>query len=120
MTPSEDLKNYLASTGLSAGFRVQFGMYEADNPADKYLVIRPQNGGNAALIRYPYHSIILVGEVNSSRFALLSKANAIIEAMRSNVHSSGRTFNMQSSEPVFFQTDDKRPVFELSIEMLYS
>jgi hypothetical protein len=40
--------------------------------------------------------------------------------MRSNNHSSGRIFNMQSSEPVFFQTDDMRPVFELSIEMLYS
>lgn len=120
MTPSEDLKNYLDSAGLSAGFRVQFGMYEADNPADKYLVIRPQNGGNAALIRYPYHSIILVGAVNSSGLALLGSANAIIETMRSNVHSSGRTFNMQSSEPVFFLTDDKRPVFELSIEMLYS
>lgn len=120
MTPSEDLKNYLDSTGLSAGFRVQFGMYEADKATDKYLVIRPQQGATADLIRYPFHSIVLVGAVNSSRFALLSSANAIIEAMRSNNHSSGRTFNMQSSEPAFFQTDDARPVFELSIQMLYS
>ena len=56
-TPSDDLRNYLDSTGLSTGFRVQFGMYEADKPADKYLVIRPQNGGNAEEVLQAIDSI---------------------------------------------------------------
>jgi len=118
--PSDDLRDYLALNGLSAGFRVQFGFYEAKSPAEKYLVIKPQSSPTSSIIRRPFNSIILVGAVNSSRTELSNSANAIIESMRSVGYKSGRVFNMQASEPAFFQTEDARPVFELSIEMLYS
>ena len=119
-SPSQDLKDYLALHELSRGFVVQFGLYEPSKTTDKYMVIKPVTSPARELIRAPFHSLTLIGAVNSSSISLLEAANGIIEKMRSDEHSSGRTFTMKASEPALFKLADARPVMELSIEMLYS
>lgn len=102
-------------TPLLPGYRVQFGRWIDGAPTDRFAVIRPVGGVPASLVRRPQFSIMLIGAVGDSSATPDGKAHQIIEAMRA---SSGSIVTMSPGEPVFFSTDDGRPVFELAISTI--
>lgn len=102
-------------TPLLPGWRVQFGRWIDGAPTDRFAVIRPAGGVPASLVRRPQFSIMLIGAVGDSSAIPDGKAHQIIEAMRD---SSGSIVTMSPGEPVFFSTDDGRPVFELAISTI--
>ena len=102
-------------TPLLTGYRVQFGRWIDGAPTDRFAVIRPVGGVPASLVRRPQFSIMLIGAVGDSSAVPDGKAHLIIEAMRA---SSGSIVTMSPGEPVFFSTDDGRPVIELAISTI--
>lgn len=102
-------------TPLLPGYRVQFGRWIDGAPNDRFAVIRPVGGVPAPLVRRPQFSIMLIGAVGDSSAVPDGKAHLIIEAMRAG---SGSIVTMSPGEPVFFSTDDGRPVIELAISTI--
>lgn len=102
-------------TPLLTGWRVQFGRWIDGAPTDRFAVIRPVGGVPASLVRRPQFSLMLIGATGDSSAAPDGKAHLIIEAMRA---SSGSIVTMSPGEPVFFSTDDGRPVIELAISTI--
>ena len=102
-------------TPILPGWRVQFGRWIDGAPTDRFAVIRPAGGVPASLVRRPQFTLVLIGAVGDSSAIPDGKANQVIEAMRA---SSGSIVTMSPGEPVFFSTDDGRPVFELAISTI--
>ena len=102
-------------TPLLSGYRVQFGRWIDGAPTDRFAVIRPVGGVPASLVRRPQFSLMLIGAVGDSSAVPDGKAHLIVEAMRA---SSGSIVSMNPGEPVFFATDDGRPVFEISVSTI--
>lgn len=102
-------------TPLLPSWRVQFGRWIDGAPTDRFAVIRPAGGVPASLVRRPQFILVLIGAVGDSSAIPDGKAHQIIEAMRA---SSGSIVTMSPGEPVFFSTDDGRPVFELAISTI--
>lgn len=102
-------------TPLLPGYRVQFGRWIDGAPTDRFAVIRPAGGVPASLVRRPQFTLVLIGAVGDSSATLDGKAHQVIEAMRA---SSGSIVTMSPGEPVFFSTDDGRPVFEIAISTI--
>lgn len=100
---------------LLTGWRVQFGRWIDGAPTDRFAVIRPVGGVPASLVRRPQFSIMLIGAVGDSSATPDGKAHQVIEAMRA---SSDSIVTMSPGEPVFFSTDDGRPVFEIAISTI--
>ena len=99
-------------TQLLPGWRVQFGRWIDGVPTDRFAVIRPAGGMPASLVRRPQFTLMLIGATGDATSMPDGKANAIVEAMRT---SSGSIVSMNPGEPVFFATDDGRPVIEIAI-----
>ena len=97
------------------GWRLQFGRWIDGAPTDRFAVIRPVGGVPASLVRRPQFSLMLIGATGDSSATPDGKAHLIIEAMRA---SSGSIVTMSPGEPVFFSTDDGRPVIELAISTI--
>lgn len=102
-------------TPILTGYRVQFGRWIDGAPTDRFAVIRPVGGVPASLVRRPQFSLMLIGAVGDSSATPDGKAHLIIEAMRA---SSGSIVTMSPGEPVFFSTDDGRPVIEIAISTI--
>ena len=102
-------------TPLLTGWRVQFGRWIDGAPTDRFAVIRPVGGMPASLVRRPAFTLMLIGAAGDAASVPDLKANAIVEAMRA---SSGSIVSMNPGEPVFFATDDGRPVIELAISTI--
>lgn len=102
-------------TPLLPSWRVQFGRWIDGAPTDRFAVIRPAGGVPASLVRRPQFTLVLIGAVGDSSAIPDGKAHQIIEAMRA---SSGSIVTMSPGEPVFFSTDDGRPVIEIAISTI--
>ena len=102
-------------TPLLTGWRVQFGRWIDGAPTDRFAVIRPAGGMPASLVRRPAFTLMLIGATGEAATMADAKANAIVEAMRA---SSSSVVSISPGEPVYFPTDDGRPVFEISISTI--
>jgi hypothetical protein len=111
MSATDDLRNWITSSGIVAGFRVQFGRWVDGKPSDKFCVIKPAGGQPVSLLRRPTYTITLVGAVDQAPSDLEAVAQSLVSAMAAD---SGDLVFMQPSEPVFFATTEARPVFEFS------
>jgi len=117
---ADDLRNWLENTLAGKGYRVQFGAWkDGGNPLSKYAVIRPIGGTPQSQIRTPKFSIMFIGAANESPLAVNSIADITISAMITN-WNQGDIASMTSTEPLFYQTEDGRPVFELSLDLIVS
>ena len=110
---ADAIRNLISS--MLPGWRVQFGRWIDGAPTDRFAVIRPAGGVPASLVRRPQFTLVLIGAVGDSSATQDGKAHQIIEAMRA---SSGSIVTMSPGEPVFFSTDDGRPVFEIAISTI--
>jgi hypothetical protein len=113
MTASDALRNFLLP--LLPGWRIQFGRWMDGATSDRYAVIRPAGGLPAALVRQPQFTLVLIGALNEPATVPQERADAIIEAMRLE---SGDVVLFQAGEPVFMNTDDGRPVFEIAVSAI--
>ena len=102
-------------TPLLPGWRIQFGRWVDGLPTDRFAVIRPVGGVPSTLVRRPQFSVMLIGAVNDPATVADGKAGEIVQAMRA---SNGALVVMTAGEPVYFPTDDGRPVFELAISTI--
>lgn len=100
---------------LLPGWRVQFGRWVDGLPTDRFAVIRPVGGVPSTLVRRPQFSLMLIGAVNDPATIADGKAGEIVQAMRA---SNGSIVVMTAGEPVFFSTDDGRPVFEIAVSTI--
>ena len=113
MTASDALRNFIAP--LLPGWRIQFGRWVDGAKSDRYAVIRPTGGMPAELVRRPQFSLVLIGAESDATQFPQAAANTLVEAMRI---SSGELVFLQPAEPVFWATDDGRPVFEIAISAI--
>ena len=104
-------------TPLLPGWRVQFGRWIDGAPTDRFAVIRPVGGVPASLVRRPQFSLMLVGAVNDSAYVLHNTFITIHEAVRAY---NGEMTTITVAEPVFFSTEDARPVYEISVQIIES
>ena len=112
-TAADAIRNLISP--MLPGWRLQFGRWIDGAPTDRFAVIRPVGGVPASLVRRPQFSLMLIGAVGDSSAVPDGKAHLIIEAMRA---SSGSIVTMSPGEPVFFSTDDGRPVIEIAISTI--
>lgn len=113
MTASDALRNFLIP--LLPGWRIQFGRWVDGSTSDRYAVIRPSGGLPAELVRKPQFSLMLIGALNDDAQLPSGFADSIVEAMRA---TSGELVFLQPAEPVFWATDDGRPVFEIAVSAI--
>lgn len=113
MTAADALRNFIDP--LLSGWRVQFGRWMDGNTADRYAVVRPSGGLPAALVRRPEFTLALIGAAGDAASVPQAAADSIIEAMRLD---SGGVVQFQAGEPVFMNTDDGRPVFEIAVSAI--
>lgn len=102
-------------TPLLDGWRVQFGRWVDGTKTDRYAVIKPAGGLPAQLVREPQFSVLLIGGLGDASDIPGTAADAVIEAMRAD---SGALVFLQPAEPVFWATDDGRPVFEFAVSAM--
>lgn len=114
MTPFIDAVRAFV-TPLLTGWVVQSGRWMDAAKTARYAVLKPAGGMPAELVREPSMSLLLVGRENDEVSVPGYKADEIIEAMRA---SSGSLVFLQPAEPVFWATNDGRPVFEIAISAI--
>lgn len=114
MSTAADAIRQLISPILQ-GWRVQHGRWVDGLPTDRFAVIRPVGGVPSTLVRRPQFSLMLIGAVNDPATIADGKAGEIVQAMRA---SNGYIVVMTAGEPVFFSTDDGRPVFEIAVSTI--
>jgi len=112
-TAADSIKAFIAP--LLTGWRIQHGRWVDGSTFDRYAIIKPAGGLPAALVRRPQFTLTLIGALNDPATLPSMKAEAIIEAMRTQ---SGSLVLMEAGEPVFSSADDGRPIFELSISTI--
>jgi hypothetical protein len=110
MSAADDIRAFIAP--LLPSWRVQFGRWQGATTTDRYAVLQPTGGLPAELVRRPSFRLMLIGAENEAASVASEAADAVIEAMR---ESSGALVFLQADEPVYWPTDDGRPVFEIAI-----
>lgn len=113
MSPSDALRAFLVP--LLPGWRIQFGRWVDGTKTDRFAVIRPMGGLPAELIRQPQFTLMLIGGLADGATLPDTTAQAVIAAM---LIGSGDLVFMQPAEPVYWATDDGRPVAELAISTI--
>lgn len=113
MSASDALRAFLVP--LLPGWRMQFGRWIDGAKTDRYAVLRPMGGLPAGLVRRPQYSLTLIGGSADATAIPTNAAEAVIGAMSS---SAGTLVFMETAEPVFWATDDGRPVAELAISTI--
>lgn len=102
-------------TPLLPGWRIQFGRWMDGMKTDRYAVIKPVGGLPSSLVREPHFSLLLIGGLNDDASVPSDASEVVITAMNA---SSGALVYLQPAEPVFWSTDDGRPVFETAISAI--
>lgn len=113
MSASDALRDFIEP--LITGWKIQLGRWVDGAKTDRFAVIRPAGGAPAELVRRPQFSLMLIGALNEPAQTAQAAADAIVEAMRA---SSGTLVFLQPGEPVFWATDDGRPVFEIAVSAI--
>jgi inorganic triphosphatase YgiF len=113
MSASASLQAFL--TPLLPGWRLQYGRWIDQKKTDRYAVLRPMGGVPAGLVRRPQYSLTLIGASTDLATAPEAAAQAVIAQVQA---SAGALVFMESAEPVFWATDDGRPVAELAISTI--
>ena len=113
MSAADSLREFIEP--FLPGWRIQFGRWVDGTKTDRYAVLRPMGGLPAELVRRPQFSLMLIGGLNDQASIPSERADAVIEAMR---EASGALVFIQPAEPVFWATDDGRPVFEIAISAI--
>lgn len=117
MTIDDSLREFIQSKlPVNPAYRLQYGAWKSGVAADKFVVIRPIGGAPISLIRDPIYSIVFIGAVDQSATELKVVADSIRLAVLTD-YKRGDIVNMTASEPAFFQTDDGRPVYELTLNL---
>lgn len=114
MSPADALRSFLQPV-LGDSWRIQFGRWTDGTKTDRFAVIKPVGGLPAELIRQPQFTLLLIGGADDPTTLPDTTAQAVIAAM---LESSGDLVFMQPAEPVFWPTDDGRPVAELAISTI--
>lgn len=113
MSASDALRAFIFP--LIPGWRIQLGRWIDGATTDRFAVIRPAGGAPAELVRRPQFSLMLIGALDDPAQTAQTAADAIVEAMRAD---SGTLVFLQPGEPVFWATDDGRPVFEIAVSAI--
>lgn len=113
MTATDALRALI--TPLVPGWKFQYGRWRDELKTDRYAVLRPMGGMPVSLVRRPQFTLTLIGAADDAAGVPESFAHAVIAAM--NTSAGGLVF-MQPAEPVYWATNDGRPVAELSISTI--
>ena len=113
MTASDALKDLLQP--VLADWRFQFGRWTDSGKTFRYAVLRPVGGPNAGLVRQPAFTLVLIGTATDPRTASEAKAQEVINHL---LTESGSLVFAETGEPVYWSTDDGRPVAELAINTI--
>lgn len=117
MSPAETLYDYLIGNGYTSGYEVQLFQWMDGLPTDKFIVVQPSGGLPAEVIRDATCTVTVIGAHQGDRLAAANKAEAIFSGLRAATVSSGAFF-FQPDEPVFFRTEEERPVFQMNVRVL--
>lgn len=119
MIPAEALYNYLIDNGYTTGHRVQLFQWMDGEPSDKFIVIQQSGGFPAEVIRDAICTVIVIGEQQGDRVAAGNKANDIFDALRvSTFANDSKVFSFQPDEPIYFFTEEERPLFQMNVRVL--
>lgn len=99
-------------------WRLQFGRWIDGTKTDRYCVIRPVGGLPADLVREPQFSVMLIAGLNDAASVSSDAADLLIEAMRAAAFDGAPLVSLQPAEPVFWATDDGRPVSEFAVSAI--
>lgn len=113
MTASESLRQLLHP--VLVGWRFQFGRWIDSGKSDRYAVLKPMGGPLAGLVRQPAFSLVLIGAGSDPVTAPESKAQDVIGKL---LDESGSLVFAQPGEPIYWATDDGRPVAEITINTI--
>lgn len=113
MTASEVLRELLAPA--LAGWRFQFGRWTDSGSAERYAVLRPMGGPAVGLVRKPAFSLVLIGNKSDAAGTPEEKAQELIALL---MDETGSLAFIEPGEPVYWATDDGRPVAELAISTI--
>lgn len=98
-----------------AGWRFQFGRWTDGAKTDRYAVLRPMGGPGVALVRRPAFSLMLIGNVTDPATGPEAKAQELIDLLKDD---AGSLAFVEPAEPVYWATDDGRPVAEFAISTI--
>lgn len=113
MSPTDSLRALIAP--VLPGWRIQFGRWTDGAKTDRYAVIRPMGGLPVALVRRPGFSLSLIGALGDAATLPDSFAQVVIAAMEAD---DANPIYMQPGEPVYWATDDGRPIAEIAISFI--
>ncbi len=113
MSASSALRALL--TPKLAGWRVQFGRWIDNGGSDRYAVLRPMGGPGVGLVRRPAFSLMLIGNATDPATGPEAKAHELIDLLKDD---SGSLAFVEPAEPVYWATDDGRPVAEFAISTI--
>lgn len=113
MSASTALQQLLAPR--LAGWRFQFGRWTDSGNTDRYAVLRPMGGSPVSLVRKPAFSLMLIGSATDPATGPEVKAQELIDLLKDE---SGSLAFIEPGEPVYWATDDGRPVAELAISTI--
>ncbi|CAN5717762.1 hypothetical protein BH10PSE18_BH10PSE18_08330 [soil metagenome] len=115
MSPADALRAFLQPILAPGNWRMQFGRWTDGTKTDRFAVIKPVGGLPAELIRQPQFTLLLIGGSDDPTTLPDTTAQAVIAAM---LGGSGDLVFMQPAEPVYWATDDGRPIAELAISTI--
>lgn len=116
MTTVADSIRALVLAQLPTGWRVQFGRWiDSEDKTYRYVVIRPAGGAKAELLRYPQHTVAVIGGSGDASTFVAAAAEQLVAAIRA---ATGDLPHFEAGEPVFMATDDGRTVFEIAVSAI--
>lgn len=113
MSASSELRSLL--TPKLAGWRFQFGRWIDGPKTDRFAVLRPMGGPRVGLVRRPAFSLMLIGSSTDPADGPEAKAQELIDLLKDE---SGSLAFVEPGEPVYWATDDGRPVAEIAISTI--
>lgn len=113
MTATDAIRALIAPA--LAGWRMQLGRWDDGAPTDRFAVLRPAGGPKASIVRRPQFTLMLIGAKAAPATAVQAKAEEIYQLANAD---RGTLVLIEAGEPVFFSTDEGRPVFELAISTI--
>lgn len=113
MSATEGLRQLLLP--VLADWRFQFGRWTDAGNTLRYAVLRPVGGLPAGLVRQPAFTLVLIGTLKDPLTAAEAKAQEVIARL---LDESGSLVFAETGEPVYWSTDDGRPVAELAINTI--